>query len=495
MPQPQLQPQPPRSADPAGCGAASTADELTRLQALGLALVSPGGPHECLALDTAQLLEAFLSGGPNSAAAADDSVLLPPMPDKNQRRQLYSVVRSHFPTAIAEKFDAQRRLRLRRAPPPKLVCVDLDNTLWPGVLLEMKGVAATVVGGSGGGADCWAPHQLLHTELLRLHALGVLLVSVSRNDETPVLAVWPPAAVCRVQPEHFVCHRFGWTPKSQRIQAVARDVAYPNGLDHRTVVFVDDMPPERAEVEQAMPQLRVLGGGSSGGGGDDGGDGGAAVAAAADIPLAACVLRREADRMAAAGGTTADAASRKEKTRAVLARAAAERQWQEEANEAAVLKVDGDKAEPDAAGAGGASGVGGHVKGADKSRRRAAKAAGAASRVPGTGGGYATTGGYPPAFLQTLDLHLTIQRCDVASDRACLDRVAELAARTTQFNTVLPRPRASMVEILPAVVEEAGGELWTMRAVDRFGDHGVVGVLVLVPEAHRVAQGESVIKC
>ena len=96
---------------------------------------------------------------------------------------------------------------LQRSLPTKLIAVDLDNTVWPGVLLE----------GSWGTlhADCWGTHRLLQFELLRLQALGVLLVSLSRNDEAPVLAAWPKGvelvqALCRLG------HRALLEPRLQR---------------------------------------------------------------------------------------------------------------------------------------------------------------------------------------------------------------------------------------------------------------------------------------
>ena len=180
--------------------------------------------------------------------------------------------------------------------------------------------------------------------------------------------------------------------------------------------------------------------------------------------------RHEADRICAAG-VTADSLSRTEKTRAVLVREAAAREHaQQLAREGSDLPGAGSAG----SGGGGDSGALGHAKNADKSRRRAAKTAGATERVSGVGGGYATTGGYPPAFLRTLDLKLSVQRC---LGGARLARAAELAARTTQFNTATPRPRAEVRATLEALVATAaGGEVWTMTAVDRFGDHGVVGL-------------------
>lgn len=208
---------------------------LSQLHALGTQLWAEI-PSD--SVSTGQLCQ-FVS---NDDAGGDEpcDVLLPPVENKQLRRAQFALLRSHFPTVSV--FPQERRLLLQRTLPPKLVAVDLDNTLWPGVLLEgslsHQQPAATAKATATLAAD-WTTHQLLQAELVRLQALGVLLVSLSRNDEAPVLAAWPPPPVCPLQPAHFVCHRFGWGPKSHRLVALARDIAFPSGLDHRAIIFID----------------------------------------------------------------------------------------------------------------------------------------------------------------------------------------------------------------------------------------------------------------
>lgn len=237
-----------RSPDSAAaCGQLQDLDAIGEQRALGLQRWA-----ELTDAGAAARLGDFVAGDDSG-----DSLLLPRYPEKRLRRALHELLRSHFPTVFGEHQD--QGVLVQRTLPLKCVAVDLDNTIWPGVLLEATGAVSE---------DAWAVHRLLHTELLRLHAAGVLLVSVSRNDEQPVLDAWPPPELCGLQPEHFVCHRFGWDAKSRRLTTLADLI----GLAHGAAIFVDDMPPERAEVEAVMPRLRVLG---------------------ADLRLAACVLRHE----------------------------------------------------------------------------------------------------------------------------------------------------------------------------------------------------------
>ena len=323
------------------------------------------------------------------------------------------------------------------------------------------------------------------------------------------------------------CHRFGWGAKSSRLS----DFAATIGLAHDAFVFVDDMAPEREEVTVAMPRIRVLGGDADA------------------FNTAVRMLKFEADRLSEKP-LTADAATRTEKTRAVLARAQAAAAYADtgqqlsEASESKV--VAGDVA---ISGTYPASSGGGRMNMA-RSRRRAAKLAGARHRAAGTGGGYATVGGYPLPFLRTLEIHITlnhlradstasnamisaetvlcsllvsvwkelaitIHSCIVCDPRkapvlmcvwgcvsdyslmrrrcktagAGLARAAELAARTTQFNTAHPQEIDAARLLLEALVlggsGSRSGEVWTMSASDRFGDHGVVGVVALQHPQHR----------
>jgi FkbH-like protein len=139
----------------------------------------------------------------------------------------------------------------------KCVIVDLDNTLWPGVL-----------------ADTGAPfppdldHTLfsfhsiyagIHQALKALASRGILLACVSKNDETVVKELWkyPRAAPAELllTPEDFVTWRVNWNEKSENIRSIAEELNI--GLD--SLVFVDDHPVERDKVRQFLPDVLVLG--------------------------------------------------------------------------------------------------------------------------------------------------------------------------------------------------------------------------------------------
>lgn len=73
--------------------------------------------------------------------------------------------------------------------------------------------------------------------------------------------------------------------------------------------------------------------------------------------------------------------------------------------------------------------------------------------IVGVGGG--NQGGYPVSFLKTLDLKLSL-RCCQCSGGPELRRAAELAARTTQFNTAAPQPQEKALALLEQLLADGG---------------------------------------
>ena len=140
----------------------------------------------------------------------------------------------------------------------KCVIVDLDGVLWPGVLAET------------GSPFAWAPDVSstnsfvglyfgIHEALLALQRRGLVLACVSKNDEATVRALWHyPAHYPHhrlLTPDDFVTWRVNWVDKAANIAAIAAELGF--ALD--TFLFIDDSPRERARVQQALPQLAVLG--------------------------------------------------------------------------------------------------------------------------------------------------------------------------------------------------------------------------------------------
>ncbi|WP_370947029.1 HAD-IIIC family phosphatase [Amycolatopsis sp. cg5] len=127
-----------------------------------------------------------------------------------------------------------------RRPPPKVIVVDGDETLWGGVAGEAGPDAVKLTGA----------RALLARALLAWRSAGVLLALVSNNDEATVRAVLDrPDSVLGAG--HFTVIAAGWEPKPVRVEAVADELKL--GLD--SFLFLDDNPVEIAAMRSALPQV------------------------------------------------------------------------------------------------------------------------------------------------------------------------------------------------------------------------------------------------
>jgi FkbH-like protein len=158
------------------------------------------------------------------------------------------VARTHVDTLIAV-------LGLGRK---KCVIVDLDNTLWPGVLAET------------GAPFGWQPaisgvfsfvglYFGLQEALRCLKSRGIVLACVSKNDEAVVRELWkypePYPRERLLTLDDFVTHRINWKDKVENIQSIATELGF--ALD--ALVFIDDNPVERDRVRQFLPAVEVWG--------------------------------------------------------------------------------------------------------------------------------------------------------------------------------------------------------------------------------------------
>jgi FkbH-like protein len=140
----------------------------------------------------------------------------------------------------------------------KCVILDLDGTLWPGVLAETGAPFAwsPEVSGAYSYVGLWFG---LHEALICLKKRGILLACVSKNDEAVVRELW-------TYPDHyplkrlltlddFVAHRINWTDKATNIRSLADELGF--ALD--AFLFIDDHPIERDRVKTLLPEVEVWG--------------------------------------------------------------------------------------------------------------------------------------------------------------------------------------------------------------------------------------------
>lgn len=131
----------------------------------------------------------------------------------------------------------------------RLIVLDLDNTLWGGVVGE-DGIEGIRIGGDYPG-NCFRDFQMMLKGLARN---GIALAICSKNDEEIALNVFENRTSMALSKEDIVAHRINWAPKYQNIQELARELSL--GLE--SVLFIDDNPVERQTVRTNLPEVKVL---------------------------------------------------------------------------------------------------------------------------------------------------------------------------------------------------------------------------------------------
>jgi FkbH-like protein len=131
----------------------------------------------------------------------------------------------------------------------KVVAVDLDNTLWGGVVGE-DGMAGIQLGPEYPGAA----YQALQQALLDLTARGILLAITSKNNPADAMEALTNHPGMLLRPEHFAAMRIDWNEKSQNLREIAAELNL--GLD--SMAFLDDNPVERQRVREEIPEAMVV---------------------------------------------------------------------------------------------------------------------------------------------------------------------------------------------------------------------------------------------
>ena len=130
----------------------------------------------------------------------------------------------------------------------KCLAVDLDNTLWGGVIGE-DGVNGISLSNSKEGSI----YKDVQRILKKMKNQGVMLTILSKNNIDDVIPVFslPDMILKR---DDFVAESINWNPKTQNIKQLADDLNI--GLD--SFVFLDDNPMEREQMKSECPEVTVI---------------------------------------------------------------------------------------------------------------------------------------------------------------------------------------------------------------------------------------------
>ncbi len=130
----------------------------------------------------------------------------------------------------------------------KCIVVDLDNTLWGGVIAE-DGVNGIQLSNNKEGARFKDTQRILK----RMKEQGVMIAVLSKNNPEDVEPVFSHPDMV-LQHEDFVAEIINWETKTVNIRQLAKDLNI--GLD--SFVFLDDNPAEQERMKVECPEVTVI---------------------------------------------------------------------------------------------------------------------------------------------------------------------------------------------------------------------------------------------
>jgi len=131
----------------------------------------------------------------------------------------------------------------------KCLVLDLDNTLWGGVIGEdgMSGIQLSE----------YYPGNVFKNfqrSILNLRNQGVMLAIASKNNFNDAIEVIQKHPDCIIKESDFAAIQINWVDKALNIEKIAKKLNI--GLD--SIVFFDDNPEERLWVSRKLPQVKVI---------------------------------------------------------------------------------------------------------------------------------------------------------------------------------------------------------------------------------------------
>ncbi len=141
-----------------------------------------------------------------------------------------------------------RYIRVTKGMHKKCIAVDLDNTLWGGVIGE-DGVEGIQLSNHKEGQRYYDTQKLLK----KMKDQGVMLAILSKNNVEDVEPVYKHPDMV-LHHDDFVAEVINWNPKSENIRQLAKDLNI--GLD--SFVFLDDNPAEREQMKAECPDVYVI---------------------------------------------------------------------------------------------------------------------------------------------------------------------------------------------------------------------------------------------
>ena len=142
-----------------------------------------------------------------------------------------------------------RLLGAIRGRSAKCLVLDLDNTLWGGVIGD-DGMEGIVLGQGSAAGEAFVGLQRFARGLARR---GVILAVCSKNDAAVAREPFAAHPEMVLREGDIACFVANWGPKPDNLRRIARELNI--GLD--ALVFLDDNPMERDLVRRELPMVAV----------------------------------------------------------------------------------------------------------------------------------------------------------------------------------------------------------------------------------------------
>lgn len=142
-----------------------------------------------------------------------------------------------------------RLLAAARGKSRKCLVLDLDNTLWGGVIGD-DGLEGIVLGQGDPAGEAFLDVQRV---ALHLKQLGVILAVSSKNDDDVARLPFRRHPDMLLKEDDISIFQANWNDKASNLKAISE--ALDIGID--SLVFLDDNPAERAQVRDALPEVAV----------------------------------------------------------------------------------------------------------------------------------------------------------------------------------------------------------------------------------------------
>lgn len=143
-----------------------------------------------------------------------------------------------------------RLLGAMRGKSRRVLVLDLDNTLWGGVVGD-DGVEGIVLGEGDPDGEAFAA---LQDAALALRGRGIVLAVCSKNDDSIARKAFREHPEMRLKEDDIAVFQANWSDKADNLRAIAEELSL--GLD--SFVFVDDNPAERARIREELPEVAVI---------------------------------------------------------------------------------------------------------------------------------------------------------------------------------------------------------------------------------------------